>query len=213
MLFSDILPQLLPDVPGCPDITAINALRNAAIEYCRFTRSWTRTLAPVALVDNQSVYAMTAPVDARVAGVISAWVRGREVLPKTMSQVAMLVPNWLVATAEVPNYFNSNTDTITLQVFPTPLNALGAPLTLRVVLAPSLTAQNVDDGIANDHFEALLAGARARLMVVPQRAWTNLPLAKYYLDMFEGMKADARISSLHDGVSSQLTATARRFGS
>ena len=61
------LPEVLVDVPGCPDIVAVNAVRNAAIDFCEKSQVWQYDFtAKVSLVAAQAVYALTPPTGARV---------------------------------------------------------------------------------------------------------------------------------------------------
>ena len=38
--FSDLLPKVLPSVPGCPQPLAIQHIRDAAVRVCERTLAW-----------------------------------------------------------------------------------------------------------------------------------------------------------------------------
>ncbi|WOB06468.1 hypothetical protein [Piscinibacter gummiphilus] len=213
MLFDDLLPQLLGEVPGCPDITAINALRNAAIEFCRETEAWAELQEdPIPLADNEHTYDVECPSDAVVVRVLEAWVDGSPLTGKSMSEIGVLMPGWQSDVSNRPIYFNAKEAPNRLRLFPTPANTQGELLTLRVAYAPKVNGKRISDQVGNRHLEALMSGAKARLMAMPKRAWTDLALADYHKTQFANAITDRRIDDLHGGVPSSLTVKPVRFG-
>jgi hypothetical protein len=215
MRFIDLLPQLLGEVPGCPDITAINALRNATIEFC--------TEAPGAWAELQEdsqvlasevhTYEVEAPAGARVLKVLEAWVNGEPLIPKTQADISRLMPNWQLDRGNLPQYFNSVGGRTQVRVFPTPLNPpANAALLFRVAYAPSINSPRLDDSLANEHFEALMSGAKARLMAMANKAWTSAQLAVYHGEKFQNAIVDKRIELMHGGVHSSMTVAPVAFG-
>lgn len=210
MDFTDLLPRLLPRVPGCPDFTAIESLRDATIEFCKETKGWNSD-QPVVLIDGQPIYGLEVPVDARVVEVMQAWVPCGRIWPKSMLDIQALLPNWQGAQGSQPAYYNSPTDS-TVRFFPTPMNSLGLVVMLRTAYAPVMDADSIDDEFGEENYKALLDGALADLMAMPGKSWTNPQLGAVHQGRFAQAKTDIRIKVLHDGVPSVLTAQAPPFG-
>lgn len=212
MLIETLLNQLLPDMPGCPDITAINALRNSAIELCKETFCWNVIQDPFQLADLQSAYDIDVPTDAAVVRLMEVTMAVGPLLPKTMVEIGLLLPGWQSAQSSRPIYYNCAPAPTTIRVFPTPMNALRQTVTLRVAYQPTLSAETLPDTVVNDQFETLLDGARARLFAMPGRAWSNLPLVDFYNTRFAAKKCDLRISQIHENVVGSLSVQSRPFG-
>lgn len=212
MLLIDLTPQLLGEVPGCPDITAMNALRNAAIEFCEKADAWVETQDGFQLQDLVSVYDVDAPAGAQVVRVMQAWVDGREVFGKPQEEVDRLVPAWRTQPGNLPLYFNSPDDPALVKLYPTPSNLSGQQIVLRVAYAPSALAKSIPTSLGNKHLETLLAGAKARLMAMPNKAWSNATLAGYHGEVFANAITSKRIAALHSGVRGSLTVKPVRFG-
>lgn len=211
MDIDDLLPQLLPEVSGCPSAIARNAIRNAAIEFCRDTHAWNLIQDPTTLIDLQHTYDIDVPEDAKVAAVLAIWDAVDKLRSKTMSEIEEALPDWQTARSPRPLYFNSSSGDGTVRLFPTPYLSQRARVTMRVAFVPTRTATTLDDDMVEDNFEVLMAGAKARLMAMPG-AWANPQLAAFNGGRFEAGKVDARIKVLHEGVVGSLYAKPRRFG-
>jgi hypothetical protein len=213
MLFEDLLPQLLGEAPGCPDVTAINALRRATIEFCERTHAWSELQEdPTPLEEGVHTYEIEAPAGARVELVLEVWVNGAPLTGKSMAEIGRLVPGWQTATANRPVYFNAEEGENQLRLFPIPAALNGELLTARVAYAPTSTSNRIADSVANKDLEALISGALGRLMVMPNKAWSNAPLASYHLERFEAAITKRRIKKAHGNVSSSLSVAPRAFG-
>ncbi|MEO8296347.1 MAG: hypothetical protein ABI574_00925 [Burkholderiales bacterium] len=212
MKAADLLPRLLVSVPGCPDVTAVLALVDAAIDFCRETNAWNEFQDPITLIDKVGAYDLEAPSDARPLAILGAWVSGRELVPKTTAQLNLVMPDWQTALGSEPVFFNSGTSNQSVRVFPIPMGARKAKLTLRVSYTPTMAATTLPDELVADHHEALISGALARLASTPGRAWSNPGLAGYHQGMFDTKKIDARINLFHDNTPGTVTVTPRRFG-
>lgn len=212
MLIESLFPYVLPDVPGAPDITARQAILLTAIDFCNKTEIWDEIQAPYTLVDNTRDYSLTAPTDARVMAVKSAWAYNRELRPVTMIELQQLMPNWPVLTGSQVSYYNAPTDVGTIRVYPIPLDAQGAQMTLRVMYSPILTATTLPDFLVNQHLEALAAGAKHRLMLTPNKSWSNQKLALDQLTIYNNLVNEARIKILHDRVQGTIKVKSVRFG-
>ena len=70
MNIEDLYPAVLPNVRGCPHITALGAIQASAIEFCRRTLVWRKTLPQVSSV--LDALAFTVPLVAAYSGTLTA---------------------------------------------------------------------------------------------------------------------------------------------
>lgn len=212
MLIDDLLPQLLADVPGCPDATARAAMVNAAIALCRESQAWREIQDPITLIDGQHTYDLDVPVDAKPVGAASVWLPGRRVVSKTMDQIEVLMPSWQSATGSAPLYFHNVAGASAIRVFPIPQNSQRARLTIRAIYQPKLGATTLPDALIDAAFETILEGARMRLFAMPKKDWSDAGLASAHGTLFNNGVVDLRIRTIHEDTPGTLTVVARRFG-
>ena len=70
MNIEDLYPQVLPSVRGCPHPVVLGAIQAAAVEFCRRTLIWRKTLPAVASV--MAGLTFTAPLVAALSGTLTA---------------------------------------------------------------------------------------------------------------------------------------------
>jgi hypothetical protein len=207
-----LFPYLLADVPGVPDVTAKQALLLSTIEFCVHTHAWDEIQDPVTLSDAVNEYDVDVPQDARVVAIKNIWTAAKELTPVTMSQLQQAVPNWQVATSNIPMYYNAPADLGSFRVYPIPTNAMGLAITLRAAYAPTLSAASVPDSVINRYLESIVSGAKYRLMATPGKGWSNAPLAAYHQQRFDEGVNRAKIDILHDKTQGSLKIKPVRFG-
>ena len=213
MNIADILPLLLIDAPECPDIVATNALISATRDFCDQSNAWNEIQDPFTIIDNTDIYDIDVPSDGLVVMVMDAWSPTYQLTGKSMEQISQLLPNWQKATGSQPIYFSSQPASGEIRLFPMPLNAQRLQLTMRVSYKPTRTATTIDDGLLDDYQDALLAGARAKLMMQPGKAWSNPQLAQMNGQLFAREIVNARITIDHDRAPGTIIARpARPFG-
>jgi len=212
MDIADLLPELLVDAPECPDATARAAILGAAIELCNDSLVWNEIQDPIALIDEIPTYDIDTPSQAEVVAVMGAWLPSGPLLPKTLSEIVQMYPNWQAASSPSPEYYNNVPGNSTIRVFPIPVNAQRAPMTMRVAYAPIRTADELPDALVRAHQELLMRGARARLMLQPRKPWSDARLGAFNAELFAAGKVDERIKVTHDGTPGSMTVKAREFG-
>lgn len=214
MKLDALLPYLLPDVPGVPDITALQALRLSLIEFCVQTHAWDEIQDPIPLEDGVNEYDLDVEQGARIAAIKNVWLADRAVTPISMEELERRLPNWQVATGTDPAYFNAPADQNSIRIYPIPegVEAAGKTMTLRVAYAPTLVATTVPDSVINRYLEPIVSGAKHRLMVAPGKGWSNPQLAVYHQAEFDEGVQRAKIDILHDKVQGSLRVKPLRFG-
>lgn len=211
MNLDDFLPHLLPDLPGCPDSIVKQQLLFAVIEFCQETHAWNEIQDPIQVRERVNEIDVDTPTGARIVAVKDVWASSRKLRPVTMPQLFELIPNWQTAEGSEPTYYNASTDYRTMRIFPIPIDVNDSTLTLRVAYAPKMDATSIPDELAIKYWDALIGGAKARLMVIPGKAWTNSQMSAYNRGIFNDGILKAKISALHDRVEGSLSVRPHPF--
>lgn len=202
----ELLTEVLPLAPSCPEPIAIRYLREAAIEFATQARNWkaTDTLA-VAAPDYECLIPFE---DARVLAIEEARFEGHRLQPIDTQALDELLPGWQApdAAAGTPHYITQvRPGTITLA----PRRA--GPLWMRVVLVPSNRATTLPDFLLDEHGIEIGKGAIARVLTHPNGEWANPQLGGLYLAEFQAILARAHRKALKGQANAPLRTKASFF--
>jgi hypothetical protein len=196
--WSDWFKDLLPHVPGCPNILAAHELLRAAQALLVQSRAWqvTQTEVPI---DAAQAMETIAVAGAQLVRIEKAWYDGIRMDIRTTEELdAQFSDDWQIHTG-TPKALLQITPGV-VQFYPIPDVAATTGLKLRVSLKPSDTATGLPHDIAIKYREPILAGAKARLMVYPNKPWSNDKLAMFNAGIFD------------NGVGTATIEAARSFG-
>ena len=217
MQASAFLSRVLPDVPGCPDVLALQAVMDAAIEIFEETQIWAPPAgSPVTLQNAVSDYGPTIPAGARVGRIKSVWCGTRQLDKRTPGNLSDVLPDWQTAKSSEPTYYTL-VDTDTIRVYPMPDSVTGASITIHASYVPldDLSGHSnptIPDEYGVRYRDAIVAGAKARLMIVPDRKWSNERLAGYYKTQFDNALAEIKTHAIHAQLPGTITVRPRAFG-
>jgi len=93
-VFSTLVPRIQASVPGCPQATIVQYIRDAAIRTCERTLYWRYQIPLFDLSPGVSEYAFNKPTNADVHVVFEALVNGRPLKRLTMENAIELYPQW-----------------------------------------------------------------------------------------------------------------------
>jgi hypothetical protein len=209
---TQLLPYLLPEVPGVPDALATQSIMRAANDFCRETGVWNEIQDPIPVEDNVNEYDLVAPAGAQVVTVKSIWMANRELVPVTMERLQELIPNWQEAKGSDPAYYNCPQDWSTVRVYPIPFGANGQTITIRALYAPSQFGADLPQFLVDVYLDEVLAGAKARLMQMPGKAWSNPQLAAFNQAFFNEGVTKAKVFIAHDKVAGSVRVRPVRYG-
>jgi hypothetical protein len=184
-------PDLLPHVPGCPQVLAEHELRRAAQVLMRRTRAWQVDVPAVAVVAGQATVSV-APTSAELelVRVEAVWFDGKPLEPTTAEVLdALYADDWRAHTGTPSKYIQMVPGEIRL--YPVPVADAVTGLSVRLSVAPSETAAGLPDDIALRFRDDVQVGAKARLMLYPGRPWTNPELAAVYGQAFDSLVGTA----------------------
>lgn len=207
-----LLPYLLPEVPGVPDSLAIQAIMRTANDFCWETGVWSEIQDPISVIDNINEYDLEAPTGGQIVTIKSIWMVNRELVPVTMERLQELIPNWQEAKGSDPAYYNSATDYATVRIYPIPLGANKAKMTIRAQYAPDQFGTYLPPFLVDKFLDEILAGAKARLMQMPGKSWTNPALAGANQAYYNEGITKAKVFTAHDKVAGSPRVRPVRYG-
>jgi len=209
---SEFLPEVVPQVPGCPVMVAKNAVRNAAITFCERTKAYRKELTAINLVASTKDYAYTAftlPTDTLVWRPIRVAIidgsdetKLEKVTPEDLDSDAQYA-NWRTETGTPFGYYAKDQNS-TLRVIWTPDTSITGGLFMEAALKPSKAAAEVEDGFFNAYFDDIAAGALAALLSMAAEPWTNATKAADYLARFNRAIADHTVKIAEGEVDAPL---------
>jgi hypothetical protein len=178
------LPEIAPNVVGCPEPLIKNALVTAAREFCSRTLCWQVSLPKVELSDGDFPYSIPTPTDGDLARVLSVRTDYLNLSPTTVSMLDNIV-NWEEHFG-APGLFYI-TPTGKLVLYP----RLSEPIEIRVTAAytVSFDAAQLEDLLFNYWRDAIVSGTLKYLQAMPNKGWSNPDHAMIHGSRFEnGMK-------------------------
>lgn len=211
-LFSEFLQGTLADVPGCPDISVEHEVRNSAIEFCKRSFAWRQQLSPISVTANVGTYSLVSPLmEARVIKIYSAILTTlsadpaiaapgvQKLWPKTVQELDEACPGWRLAQslstssriAPTTFFTQESADTILLAGVP----VVDGALQILGALVPLRTASGINAWVAEQYYEAICHGAKARLMAIPYKPWSNPNLAVWHAGEFDKAISSANIEA------------------
>lgn len=173
-LWRDWFPDLLPHVPGCPNVLAKHELLRTAQVFMEGTRAWQLRM-PIPVFELERSIALTPISDAiEIVRVESVYFEKRKIHPITADELdAKFNDDWLQHTGTPERYYQLQPGFI--ELYPNPVAASDA-LVVRVSVSPSDMATGLPDDIASRYWDQIHLGAKSRLMLMPNKQWTNAGL-------------------------------------
>lgn len=193
--FAAFLPEVLPYVHDCPQVVAVNAIRNAAIEFCEKSHYWQVNIEPMNMVAGENTYEVPVPDDTVLIDVKGGWYNGRLVIPKSPEELSRLYRNadWRTVIGG-PTYITRITGSEVI-VVPNPDRTEEKALALRAIIAPSRAATTITTDVYEQFLEAIAMGAKARLYETPGQPYYDIQLAAMCKRLFMVAIGEAKIKA------------------
>jgi len=183
--WSAFFPRVLPHVRGCPAPVAIQAIRDAAMEFCQKTWIW-QEVVDMDFVEDDVDVTITLPSDSKLIAIKDFIEDDRKYEPDDF----LIRDNEVILTKAA-----EETETIEG----------------RVILAPYKTSTTCPEWLYNDHDVAIAEGAKARLMFDAKQIWANSELATLSLNFFRKAINTEKIKIFQGYAGRNKRVKARRF--
>lgn len=171
--YSDWLNDVQPDVPGCPRVVILDAVRQTAIRFCQDTMLWRYNMEPLITQVGVREYELDYPLETRVVSVRAMIWKGKKLDEKSADVLDSEDPAWRTRKGQPDGYVFDDPNTILLSHEPQTEHELSATL----VLKPSQTSQVCGDILFEEYRKEIAAGAISMLMLMPKKPWTDYELA------------------------------------
>jgi hypothetical protein len=173
----DLVDDILPAAPGCPEPVIEDAIRDVAEQICRDTMGWTFE-DDFALNSDQDFLA--APYGAHIIRIDRLTINDEPLEATTERQMDQFRPGWRRAKGVPLHFFQREPDEI--RVTPTPDKPYRVSVLLK--LAPTHDTTQLPDLFCNRWRLLLKNGAIAHVLALPGKTWSNPELAVYHLGKF-----------------------------
>lgn len=169
-LWSDFYDLVLPDLPGCPQVAADEVLRQTAIAFCEQSLAWRWRHPDITVTAGINHYDYVPLGSAAVHALL--WARFNDSDIEPIAEADIRSHDWRNATGH-PRYVLGDITGITL----VPSPDLAGTVKLEVALKPAIDATGIDDDIYREYRQVIAHGAIGRLMLSPNKPYTNGQLA------------------------------------
>ena len=205
---SAFFPRLLPNVLGCPEPLAQQALLDSAIEFCGRSLAVTTTLDAVTLREGIASFEVETPTNTTIAQVLNLWFDGREIDASSYSDATASS----VSNGEPRFFYGEDIDEVfNITLMPAPNRTVRSGVIVRAALKPTRTAATVHDVLFERYAPAIVDGAMAILMAIPDQQYTNEQKALAAGSSARFKANAARTDALHGRVQSSMSVKMRSF--
>lgn len=181
--YEAFLPEVLPYAPDCPEIVAVNAIRNACIEFCEESNWLLYEHPEITTLAGVGSYPLIVPTGTMSARIYEGWCGNLQLKPVSEEVLKRVyVYDWreMEGGAQFVTMLNPDEAIIV----PKPLIPNVAPLKLIIALKPTRDSVDVDDRIYQRWAEQIGWGARGRLLEIPNQSFYDPATAMKYKAMF-----------------------------
>jgi hypothetical protein len=184
MMYSELYPRITPVTGLAPNAMIFRAIQDASVEYFRTSHAWRYDPAPLNTQAGVGSYTFVVPATTRASKIIVAKYGDKPLEPTSSLQRRMTSTQDPVSTYQL-----IGGDSVIINGLPQDANSI---LTLEVALEPTFDATSIPDDEFALHYEGLMAGAIARLLLMPAQPWSAPGNAEYYQSLFYGKIAEAK---------------------
>lgn len=173
----DLLPRIMPRAPRCPEPTALDAIRRAAMEFCQRTRIWRESDSFGVTTAGDNI--ICVPQGTVLFEIESARIDGRPLEPASLSWLNQQFPLWREETSDLPRFI-TQVEPDSVQLVPAGTGALD----LTLILKPSDDAEYLPDWMIDQHSRVLADGALGEILTIPGQPFFNPQLAGFHAGRF-----------------------------
>lgn len=188
----DILEQIEPEVRLAGSALILQKLRDVSRDFCQFTRAWQWDAPLVSIVAGQKAYNIITPGDAEPVVILYMSKDNSEVYPKDTTWLDRLNPGWRTANGDDFRYYTQETRN-TFRFPAIPVTSKANAVFYRLALKPGATSEEIDEDLWQEWYDVLGAGAKAGLMMMSGKPWTDLKTAAIHSRAYLLGRARARI--------------------
>jgi hypothetical protein len=185
------LPNVIPYAPNVLDDQAIDAVRNACIDFCRETLFLQCDMDPITVMAGANTYCIDGPKYNILGQLMAIYYQNRKLERKSQYELEkMFTMNWQYERGTPQAYTQFNPNDITLALCPS--ETVQNAITGRFSYMPLRDSTVVDSQLYERYLEDIVAGALAQLLDTPNQPYTDPAGAKAHAQRFRVAKQPAR---------------------
>lgn len=173
----------------CPVSGIVAQLRHAAREFCSYTRVWTSGSLKADILAGEPAYGLRPADQTDIVTVLEVRFNGTRLTPLTPDKWRAL-PEQRDSQPQGFIYVDPGV----VRLWPTPSQDVAAALAVEVVLQPAVDSQQAPDFLFTKYGTVIGLGAQSRLMLMPDRPWTDVGGGAVFSKQFDDGVAGARIN-------------------
>lgn len=205
--WAETLDLIAIELPQCPKAVAMQCAKLAVIEFCVDSGVWLHYPDALDVDAGSRDVVIEPPAGARIAGVTSAQLNGRELDPTTIRDLTLNYSNWQAKAGTPTACWIDENDT--LKLFPMPSVAATGGLVCVVWAAPKLTSDSFPAWIWDTHHRPIAAKAKYIAFKMAKKPWSDGNLAIAADGEYRELLADVRSKVARGGGRALLTTTAQ----
>lgn len=192
VLWDEVLPLVLPDIPSCPQATIKEYLPIVASDFFARTHLWRMSLEGYSTVPGQASYDIASPLfDAVIESVL--WLKvGDQSMTHTDSR--FVHPEFLDSTGMPTRFWVEDDSAIRLFYIPDTELAING----EVAIKPKRTARGIPRWVNETWIDTIVSGVLYRLARVKGKDWSDMELAMMHKNLYEQGVTNARIRDLRN---------------
>jgi hypothetical protein len=184
---SSLLDDVMPEVPGAQRSFVLHHLWRTAEDFCKRTKIDQRWLTDITTTTAPS-YTLTAPADCALVEIMRVEFDDEEIFPITQEETAVGM-----AYSVSPDFV------LTLN------EPAAGLLSVKAAVMPDAVGSTIKPDLLKQWGTALAAGAKARLMLMPKKAWTDQATGLVYRRDYESAVASAELVAIKGHTRAALT--------
>jgi len=193
--YTTFVKDMAPFVTNCPSPVMVDALRNASIEFFRRSLAYRVWLTPFNMTATVSEYVLSGfPFETELAHIVRFVCDSLVLTPVTNEEVIGYDPAYPTTTSTRPRYYTMHKKP-RIKVSPVPSETLALAFIAYVAVQPTLDSVGVEQAYMDEYRDYLIAGALSRLLMIPNRHWTDLQLGAMKQARFNAGIEYARIQA------------------
>lgn len=163
--YTDLYPDLIPYLRGCPEPIVLSAIRRMTRKFCSRSEAWRVELDPITLREGITEYEIDAPFDAEIR-------RISELRINTEDGVDAGIPGTLIPDDKYL-YDRYDDSKVVLDDAYEPTEDVTNGLEIKVVLVPKRDADRIDVFFLDMWQDVIIGGVMSDLMVMPNVKWSD----------------------------------------
>lgn len=191
--YEAFLPEVMPYVQDVPEVVAVQAIRNACIQFCEETHYLQENLDPITGQENVGEYDLDAnDSNYKVVEIMQAYYGDQLLIPKAQEELNQIyrTSNWEDLKGNPYYYFRPRASVVRLVT--KPVITEQNKLKVKAAIAPKRSSTTVDEEIFERFLEYIAHGARARLYNTPNQPYYDPRTAMEYTKRFNDEMAEVR---------------------